>query len=372
MTRRLVKGSAVLAFVLGSAASVGCGGSSGDKALAALDSLPNAPLDSQTTEAAASNAASTASSAAQVPQASDYGSSGTLPSLWAMGANKLPLAQRPAALAAAQFLGPQAVSGTCPVVTDNSNFQSGGTLVDVTVDAGTGCTPPNSTVTLSGSMTLYGHIDAAAGSVSVDITVKSFTLTAACTGGSVKMSMDGTGSTVASGLVVASTSFTITEKLDVTIGFSGSCGGQSASGSGFISANVTLSGTKSGNTWTFTISNTNGTELYAGARIGEYAQWKGTLTVNTQGTLTGADDTGTIALSGRVGWDTPFIGKGKIDVALNGDFSHAVCTRELVNGSLQLTSGSDKAVVSFDGNSPTPCNQAPWTLNGAPQGVLIF
>lgn len=365
--KRLLTGGAVLALVLGSTASMSCGGgSSANPVKGALDSLPAAPINKDTAKQAASTASSAAVAAQDVPQASDFASTGTLPSLLsaAVARSSLPTQQRSAAIDALGRLGPQAVTPGCPTVTDNSTFPTG-TTVDVVMDAGAGCSAGTG-VTISGSMSLKGTIDAATGAVNVDIKVNNFATTFACTGGSFNMTMSGSGSVVATGLTAASTALTLAEKMNVTVSFGGSCGGQSASGSGFIYVDASLTGAKSGNTWSFDGSRTEGVEISSGgAKIGEYAEWKGTVTVDTKGTLSGLDDTGTVAISGRVGWDTPFVGKGKVDIAFNANYDHAVCFSEPVSGTLQITGGNDKAVMTFDGSAPTICRCAPWTLNGA-------
>ena len=367
--KRLVTGGAVLAFILGSTASMmGCGGSSsGNPAKSALDSLPNAPLNQDTAKVAAASASSAAVGAQQVPQASDFASTGTLPTYGVMAARimaarDIPFEVRSAAAGALGRLGTQAVTTGCPTVTDNSTFPTG-TSVDVTVDAGTGCSAGTG-VTLSGSMTLKGTIDAAAGTVDVKIAVNNFAETMACSTGGLTVTLNGSGSASATGLTAASTAFTVAQKTNVTIGFGGTCNSQSLSGSGFIFLDATLTATRSGNVWTFDAAESGGTEiLAAGTKFGEYYDWKGTLTVDTKGTLTGADDTGTVAITGRVGWDDPVVGKGKVDITYNANFDHAVCFDEPVSGTLQLGAGSNTAVMTFDG-ATNGCGCAPWTLNG--------
>lgn len=367
--KRLVTGCAVVALALGSTAWMGCGsGGKGNPVKSALDSLPPAPLDQKTAAQAATSSVKAAAGAENVPKASDFASSGTLPSLLtaAVARSSLSLEQKTAALSAlgAVRLGPQATTPGCPTVTDNSTYPAGNT-VDVTVDAGTGCSA-GSGVTLSGKMTLKGTIDATTGAVNLDITVTKFSLTMACQPGSVTLALDGTGKVTATGLTATTASFTVTDSLNVTIAFSGSCNGQSASGSGFMFTDESLTGTRTGNVWSFDASATQGTEVLVGAAtVGEYVDWKGNLTVDTKGTTTSLDDTGTATLSGRVGWNHPLLGKGKVDIALNANFDHSVCVNEPVSGTLQLTAGSNKAVVTYDGATPTICGCAPWTLNGA-------
>lgn len=366
--KRLVRGGAVLACVLGSAAwMLGCGGSSGNPVKSALDSLPAAPVNQQTAKEAAGSATTAAAGAQKIPQASDFADTGALPSYamaaGIMAARNVPLELRTAAAGTLGRLGTQVVTPGCPTVTDNSTFPTG-TTVDVTVDAGAGCVAGTG-VTISGSMTLKGTIDAATGAVDIKITVNNFATTIACQPGSMSATLNGSGSAKATGLTPASTAFTVAQNMNVTLGVGGTCSGQSVSGSGFIFLDGSISATKAGNTWTFDASETGGTEFVAGgAKLGEYYEWKGNVTVDTKGTLTEADDSGTVAISGRVGWDHPLLGKGKVDITLNGTFNHAVCFDEPISGTLQVGAGSNAAVMTFDGSTPTICGCAPWTLNG--------
>ncbi len=359
----IVSSIAAVAFVLASAASVGCGSSSsGNPAKNALASLPNAPLNQTTAKQAAGMASTAASGVQSVPQPSDYTGVGSLPSLplQAVAASNIPLQQKNALVAALSRVGTQVVTPGCPTVTDNSTFPTG-TSVDITIDAGTGCTTTTGE-TLVGKMTLKGTADEAAGAVNLTLTVSAFGLTIACTPGSMTMTMNGSGSVNASGLTAASTSFSVKQKVDITIGFGGTCGGQTLSGSGFESLDASLTGSKTGSIWTFTVAETEGTEVEAGgAKVGLYGDWGGTVTVDVSAPLA----KGTIALSGEAGWDNPLYGKGKVGVDYNASYDHSVCYGEPVSGTLQVTSGSDKVVVTFDGNTPTMCGCAPWTLNGA-------
>ncbi len=367
--KRLVSSIAAVACVLGSTASIGCGSSSGNPAKSALDSLPNAPLNQTTAQEAASAASSAAAGAQSVPQTSDFTGVGSLPTvpLKAIAASKLPLQQKTALMTALNRVGTQVVTAGCPTVTDNS----AGSVVDVTVDAGAGCTLGTGE-TLVGKMTLKGTADATAGTVSLALTASGFGVTIACSPGSMSLLMNGTGSVSASGLTDASTSFTVNEKVDLNIGISGTCNGQSASGSGFVTLDASLTGSKAGNVWTFTISRVEGTEYSAaGAKIGAYGDYSGTITIDTKGTPLGSDDTGTVALTGRVGWNNPLY-SGKIAVAYDASFDHTVCYSEPKSGTLELTSGSNKVVVTFDGSTPTICGCAPWTLNGAAGGQLCW
>lgn len=363
--KRLVSSIAAVVFVLGLAASMGCGSSSGNPAKGALDSLPNAPLNQTTAKQAASMASTAAVGATEVPKASDYAGTGALPTLplAVVAASNLPLQQKTALAAALNHLRTQAVTGTCPVITDNSTFPTGN-VVDVTVDAGAGCTTTGGTI--SGKMTVKGTIDAATGTVNVTMTVSSYAMTVTCSPGSLSITMNGSGTVTATGLTDASSAFSVKEVVDVNIGFSGTCGGQSASGSGFVYLDTKLDGSKAGNTWTFTGANSEGTEISAGgAKVGAYGSWTGTITIDTKGTASGFDDTGTIVLNGTVGWNNPvYGGAGKVSVDYNASFNHSVCFDEPISGTLQVSSGSDKVVMTFDG-ATNLCGCAPWTLNGA-------
>jgi len=365
----------VLAIAFAFSAAGGCGKKEESKnpASSALDSLPNANLNAQTAEQATQQASNAASSATEVPTTADFTSVDAI-SPSALKA----LSQKNLSYIAPQALGslkPQQVEwivllaflGGCDTVTNTSDYPTG-TTINILYDAGPGGCTVTTGVTLLGSWSLIGEVDYNAGTVDVTLTFNKRGFSADCeTSGSGALTFNGSLTFTATGLTSSSSYFSLSEKGNVNVSFSATnCDGHSGSASGFIYADKSISGTKSGNVWTVNGSDTEGIEVVSGfSKIGVYAEWKGTISIDTKGTDSGWDDTGTISLTGRVGWNYP-MNRGKVNIKVDVGFDHNQCWGEPISGTLEISSGNNKAVVNYDGNT-NGCGCAPWTLNGVQQ-----
>lgn len=370
-----VAGGIVLAFGLAMAAANGCGSKgSSNPVSSSLDSLPNANLtQGNVISSSASTASSAAASNSSVPTTSQYTSGGTagvsplMLRVLSTHIKGLPIEQKNLVLKALSVK-PQTVTGTCPVITDNSTYPSG-TAIDVTWDYGSGCTPSGTSIMFSGSYSVKGTISDSAGTVSVTLTYNNTAFQVSCgPGENVNVIFNGSLTVTGNGLISASSSFSVVDSGSLSVSVSGSCNGQSVSGSGFSVINVSLSGTKSGSEWIFTVSDVSGEKYSFGSvAFGAYQDWAGTIDIDTAANPA----TATANLSGRIGWEIGSI-KGKVAFSLiNVVINDAVCYNEPVSGTLELTAGSNTADVYFDGTTNT-CGGAPWSLNGVSQGILNF
>jgi len=368
----LLVGGLVLAIAFAINAAGGCGKKEESKnpASSALDSLPNANLsDPLVAEDAVNNAASeaesSANSVAEVPSTAEFQGGVEISPfvLKALARSNLSPHQKNLVAQTIGSLRSDIVYTGCPTITDNSS----GTTIDITWDAGAGCTMTGTNNLLFGSYYIKGTVNPVTGVVDLTGKFNNYGMTMTCGSetGTERIVLSGSASAKGSGLVQGTATFDLSTKFDIRASVSINCGGNSGSGSAFIYDELNLDGTKFGSCWSVDGSGTQGVQIASGGmRIGVYSDWNGTASIYS---IT----TSTVNFSGRVGWE--FLGqKGKVNIKLTDVVvDHNVCWGEPASGTLEVSSPPNSAVMTFDG-ATNNCGCANWTLNGTQMGTKCW
>ncbi len=258
-----------------------------------------------------------------------------------------------------------ATSGSCLPTSYSSTGGSGTVNVTATWN-NVSCTMSTTTLTINGTISVTGTYDTTLGSVNITETENISFNESDPTSGTIAISLNGSETITAAGIVAGATSVTYAEKGKANISATITSPNGSGSVTGWIDIDDTFTGTPNQLVYAFK----DGTEISSGgAKFGTYGI--GTITMTTSGspvtaiTVNGGGTYGVTTSSGTSYYS------GKVSVAYaNIVFDPGVCSGYPSAGTLTVTA-NNTFVFTFDGQS---CGCAMVSENGgtATQDCSIY